>query len=95
MRLAQKLIKDFRTAFVERFPRTNNSHADTLATLASAVDLKLKRLIEVEFLPKQSIETGWEFIYDIEANLSISWTDPIVSYLRDGIQTESVDAFRV
>lgn len=57
MRMAQKLIKEFRTAYVERFSRTNNSHADALATLASAVDSKLKRTIEVEFLPRPSIET--------------------------------------
>lgn len=57
MRLAQKLIKEFRTAYVERFPRTSNSHANALATLALAVDSRLKRTLEVEFLSRLSIET--------------------------------------
>lgn len=45
MRLAQISV------YIERFPRTNNSHVDSLATLASAVGFEKKRTIEVEFLP--------------------------------------------
>ena len=56
-RLAQKLIMEFRTAYIQRFPRTSKSHADALATLVSAVDSKLKRFIEVEYLSNPSIET--------------------------------------
>ena len=73
MRMVQKLIKGFRTAYVERFPRTNNSHANALATLASAVDSKLKRTIEVEYLPRPSIKTGGQpIVCDIEADLGVS-----------------------
>ena len=46
MKLAQKLIKEFRMAYIEKFPRTSNSHADALATLASAVDSKVKITIK-------------------------------------------------
>lgn len=96
MRLAQKLINDFRTAYVERFPRTRNSHANALAILASAVDSKLKRIIEVELLPKPSIETRGQIICDIETELGVSWMDPIIDYLKDGTQpNDSAAAFRV
>lgn len=61
IRMAQKLIKEFRSAHIERFSRTNNSHAGALTTLVFAVDSKLKRTIEVEYLPKPSIETGGKF----------------------------------
>lgn len=37
IRLAQKLFKSFKSAYIERFSRTNNSHAYALATLASVV----------------------------------------------------------
>ena len=85
MRLAQKLIISFKTAYIEKFPRTSNSHADTLATLASIVDSKLKRMIEVEYLLKPSIDPGGQrTVFDIETDLGISWMDPIISYLRDG-----------
>lgn len=71
--LAKKLIKEFRMAYIERFPRTRNSHANALATLASAVDSSLKRTIEVKYLLKSSIETmGQSTICDIEANIGIS-----------------------
>lgn len=71
--MAQKLIKDFRTAYIERFPRTSNSHADVLATLFSAVNSKLKRIIEMEYLPKSSIKIGGQpTICDIETDLGVS-----------------------
>lgn len=54
MKLAQQLLKSFTSAYIKRFPRTNNSHADALATLASTVDLKMKRTIDVEYLPRPS-----------------------------------------
>ena len=56
MRLAQKLFKDFDCAYIERFLRTNNSHADALAALSSVIDSNMKRIIEVEFLPRPSTE---------------------------------------
>ena len=58
IRMAQKLIRGFRTTYIEKVPKTSNSHADALATLAYTVDLKLKRTIEVEYLSKPSIESG-------------------------------------
>lgn len=56
MKLAQGLFKDFDSAYIERSSRSSNSHADALATLASAINSTSKRTIEVEFLPKPSTE---------------------------------------
>lgn len=56
MRLAQKLFRSFNSACIERFPRTSNSHADALATIALAVKSNMERTIEVEFLPRPIIE---------------------------------------
>lgn len=57
MRLAQKLFKEFNSVYIERFSITNNSHADALTTLTFVMDSTLKRTIELEYLPKPSIET--------------------------------------
>ena len=54
MKLAQKLIKNFQTPYIERFPRSSNSHGDALATLASAVNSDMKRTIKVEFQPNRA-----------------------------------------
>ena len=42
IRLAHRLFREFKLAYIEKFPRTSNSHANALATLASAVDSNLK-----------------------------------------------------
>lgn len=68
-----------------KFPRTSNSNADALTTLASAVDSSLKRTIAEEYLSGPSIKTwGQSTVCDIEADLGVSWMDPIVKYHRDG-----------
>ena len=73
MRLTQKLFKEFKSTYIEQFLKTNNSHADALDTLAFAVDSSLKRTIEVEYLPKPSIETeSHPTLYDIKTDLRVS-----------------------
>lgn len=72
MWLAQKLFKEFKSTYIEQFPRTSNSHADALATLASIVDSSLKRTIEVDYLPRPIIEfEGQPTICDIEADIGL------------------------
>ena len=56
MRLAQKLFRDFKSAYIERFPWTSNNYADALVTLASTVKSEMMRIIEVEFLSRLSID---------------------------------------
>ena len=80
MKLAQQLLKSFTSAYVERFPILNNSHADALTTLASAVDSKIKRAIDVEYLIRSSIESKLNQVKFI--NLGPNWMDPIIAYLK-------------
>lgn len=85
MKLAQQLLKSFTSAYVERFSKINNSHADALATLASEVDSKMKRTINVKYLPRPSIETELNHVMYI--NLGPSWMDLIIAYLKQGTLT--------
>lgn len=65
---AQKLFKNFNSAYLERFSRTSNNHANVLATLTSVVEFYMKRIIEVELLLRPSIEAGYDcnMIFDIK-----------------------------
>lgn len=73
MKLAQRLVIKFNSVYIERFPRANKSYDNALPTLTSAMDSKLKRDVEVEFLPSPSIKPGeQQIMYDIEVNLGIS-----------------------
>jgi len=54
-----KSFKALRTVFqkvsVVRMPRSQNSHADSLATLASSSDERVPRMISMELLEQLSI----------------------------------------
>ena len=82
MKLSQQLLKSFTSTYVERFPRVNNGHADALATIASSVDSKMEKTIDVEYLPRPSIEIEHNQVMCIE--LKPSWMDPITAYLKQG-----------
>ncbi|MDR5650872.1 reverse transcriptase-like protein, partial [Staphylococcus nepalensis] len=53
---ALSLIKQFDQAAVDSHPRSTNSHADALATLASAIPSDLKRTIKVEIQATPSLK---------------------------------------
>ena len=57
-----------------------------MVTLGLAVDSDMKRAIEVEFLPRPSIDAEQDclMVFDVEAVLGVSWIYPIICYLRDG-----------
>lgn len=99
MRLAQKLFRDFNSD-IERFPQISDNHGDTLATLASAVELEMKRTIEVDYLPRPSIEAEQEMVQNIVINietyLGISWMDLIIHYFKDGsLPEDNSEAYRI
>lgn len=96
MRLAQKLFRDFNSD-IERFPQISDNHGDTLA---SAVELEMKRTIEVDYLPRPSIEAEQEMVQniviDIETYLGISWMDLIIHYFKDGsLPEDNSEAYRI
>lgn len=96
MRLAQKLFRDFNSD-IERFPQISDNHGDTLA---SAVELEMKRTIEVDYLPRPSIEAEQEMVQNIVINietyLGISWMDLIIHYFKDGsLPEDNSEAYRI
>ena len=98
MKLAKRLFKRFNSAYIERFPRTSNSHVDALATFASKVDSNMKRTIEVEFLSRPSIDAEHDclMVFDVEADLGVRWIDPIIHYLKNGsFPSDSAEAYRI
>ncbi|CAL8094049.1 unnamed protein product [Prunus armeniaca] len=52
----QGLLKEFPTFTIQQVPRAENTHADTLASLGSALDTQFRRSIPVEHLDRPSIE---------------------------------------
>ena len=79
---ARGLLSQFERAEVRQIGRESNSHADALASLASAVEAGNKRTIEVETL--------WEPSIDLQQprqlmclDIGPSWMDPIIAYLKD------------
>lgn len=78
--MAQELMNTFTSAYIERFLKINNNHANVLAILASAVNLKMKRTINMEFLAKPIIKFEHNQVMCI--NLGPNWMDPIVTYLK-------------
>ncbi|KAI5335177.1 hypothetical protein L3X38_025310 [Prunus dulcis] len=52
----QGILKEFPTFTIQQVPRAENTHADALAHLGSALDIQIKRSILVEHLDRPSIE---------------------------------------
>ncbi|KAJ8639949.1 hypothetical protein MRB53_016643 [Persea americana] len=79
---AKELLSQFQRAEVQQIGRESNSHADALASLASAVEAGNKRTVEVETLEKPSIELQSPRQL-MCVDIGPSWMDPITAYLRD------------
>ena len=52
----KELLSQFEKAEIRQVSRQSNSHADALASLASAVEAGNRRIVEVETLREPSIE---------------------------------------
>ena len=69
------------------FPRSGNTHADSLAMLATSSIQGLPRVILVEDLYKPAgVEKGMIHVHQVKVGLS--WMDPIISFLKDDILPE-------
>ena len=81
-----KLFEALRVAFqkvsVVRIPRSQNSHVDSLATLASSSDECIPQMISIELLEQLSIKH--RVIIASTTVLEPSWMDPYISSLYDG-----------
>ena len=91
----------FCTAKVVQVARGQNRHADSLATLASAMTEDVPQIIKVELIMKPSINTMTD---DGVARISVTvvtiaescWMDLIVNFLaEDHISDDEKDASRV
>ncbi|XP_038693764.1 uncharacterized protein LOC119991491 [Tripterygium wilfordii] len=79
---AKKLIEKLEDFEIQQVPRGQNSHADALATLASADQEKLRRTIIIDIQEKPSVPP--EQVEVSQAELGPSWMDPLVGFLKDG-----------
>ena len=78
----RELLKKFVLVQVRHVPRAENSRANTLAKLATALQEDLSRSTPVEYLPEPSID-----LCDVEVaqvGSEPSWMDPIWDYIIDG-----------
>ncbi|XP_058070913.1 uncharacterized protein LOC131219947 [Magnolia sinica] len=80
---ARKLIKRFWSCTINQIPRAENSWADTLAKLASAMEGKIPRVIPMEFIEHPSIDQIEKKITN-PVEVTPSWMNPIYNYLTSG-----------
>ncbi|XP_050290188.1 uncharacterized protein LOC126728405 [Quercus robur] len=78
----KRLQSDFESFNLTHVSRSGNTHADSLATLATSSTQDLPRMILVEDLCKtSSVERDTIRIHQIKRNPS--WMDPIMNFLKD------------
>ncbi|CAL9004490.1 unnamed protein product [Prunus brigantina] len=86
---ARRLLSQFKTYHIRQIPRSENSHADALSRLASAIDDRIGHHVPVEVLARRSTT---------EAELNTvrqdpSWMDLIHAYLTNGtLPTDRTEA---
>ena len=101
LRVVKQVMGKFCLAKVVQVARGQNKHADSLATLASAMTEDVPRIIKVELIMKPSINT----VTDVGvARISVTvvttvepfWLDLIVDFLaKDRISDDQKEASRV
>lgn len=77
---------EFESFSLLHVPRSGNTHADSLATLATSSAQNLPRLILVEDLHRPSIIANVVQINQVR--MGPSWMDPVVQFLKDDILPE-------
>lgn len=73
----------FEKVDILQISKGSNSHADSLATLASSIAEPLPRILYVELLPSPSTLPPAEAMIS-RIRPSLSWMDPFVTYLQGG-----------
>ncbi|KAI5342523.1 hypothetical protein L3X38_010398 [Prunus dulcis] len=76
---ARHLLATFHAHTIKQVPRSENSHADALARLASALEQGMGRHIHIEFLAQPSTQAP--LICTIDH--SPTWMDPILQFLQN------------
>ena len=84
LRQVKRLQSDFEFFNLTHVSRSRNTHADSLATLATSSKQGLPRIILVEDLCKVgAIKKDMVQIHQLR--VSPSWMDPLVSFLKDDV----------
>ena len=83
LRLVNFLRKSFDRVKVTQISRGQNSHADSLATLASFVEDSIPWIIPMEEVDPPSIERPCYVA--ATSILGSSWMDPITTFIMDGL----------
>ena len=78
---AKELMKAIPTASIEVIQQSKNANINTLAKLASTIDVKLLDVVPVEFLVEPSIKLQLEVMEQVHEP---SWMDPKIEYLKNG-----------
>ncbi|KAI5351522.1 hypothetical protein L3X38_004413 [Prunus dulcis] len=81
---AHQLLRSFQAYEIKQIPRGENSHADALARLASAINDKVGRNVPVEILAQPSTVTSEACAVRYED----TWMSPIYLYLTNGTLPE-------
>ncbi|KAI5323199.1 hypothetical protein L3X38_032271 [Prunus dulcis] len=86
------LLATFDAHLISQAPRSENSHADALARLASTLEQGISRNIQIEFLDQPSTQAP--LICTIDH--SPTWMDPIIQFLQNQrLPIDSAEARRV
>ncbi|KAI5315440.1 hypothetical protein L3X38_044616 [Prunus dulcis] len=81
---AHQLLRSFQAYEIKQIPRGENSHADALARLASAINDKVGRKVPVKILAQPSTVTSEACAVRYED----TWMSPIYLYLTNGTLPE-------
>ena len=94
LKLFQSLRLSFQKVSVVRVSRSQNSHVNSLATLALSSEESIPRMIFVELLEQLSIER--QTMVGVASAKTPSWMDPYITFLSDGsLPTNEKEAEKV
>ena len=83
----KRLQSGFDFFSLSHVPRSGNTHADSLATLATSSVGDLPRIILVKHLDRvNEVVKGMVHVHEVRVGLS--WMDPIMRFLKDDILPE-------
>jgi len=89
------LQSDFEFFNLTHVSRSRNTHANSLATLATSSEQGLPRIILVEDLYKADVVKK-DMVRIHQVRVSLSWMDPIVSFLKnDALPEEKSEAEKI
>ncbi|XP_058078625.1 uncharacterized protein LOC131226949 [Magnolia sinica] len=88
-------MSKFQGCNIGQIPRTENSWANALVKLTSAIEGNILKIVPIEFLNEPSINHPNKGIVH-PMQTTTSWMDPIIGYLKDGkIPKDKLEARRL